>query len=68
VAKISGVKLLKTAVYAPQANDICELFLRSVRQECLDHLLIVKERRLQRVLHAFASYFNQERPHQGIGQ
>jgi putative transposase len=39
-----------------------------VRQECLDHLLIVKERQLQRVLHAYVSYFNQARPHQGIAQ
>ena len=68
VARTSGIKLLKTPVHAPRANAICERFLRSVRQECLDHLLIVKERQLQRVLHAYASYFNQARPHQGIAQ
>jgi len=44
VARASGIKLLKTPVHAPRANAICERFLRSVRQECLDHLLIVKER------------------------
>jgi putative transposase len=68
VARTSGIKLLKTPVHAPRANAICERFLRSVRQECLDHLLIVKERQLQRVLHAYVSYFNQARPHQGIAQ
>jgi len=68
VARTSGIKLLKTPVQAPQANAICERFLRSVRQECLDHVLIVKERQLQRVLHAYVSYFNQARPHQGIAQ
>ena len=68
VARISGIKLLKTPVHAPRANAICERFLRSVRQECLDHLLIVKERQLQRVLHAYVSYFNQARPHQGMAQ
>jgi Integrase core domain len=41
---------------------------RSVRQECLDHLLILHERQLQRVLNAYVIYFNQARPHQGIGQ
>ena len=41
---------------------------RSVRQECLDHLLIFHEKQLQRVLNAYVAYFNQARPHQGIGQ
>jgi putative transposase len=68
VARTSGIKLLKTPVHAKRPNAICERFLRSVRQECLDHLLIVKERQLQRVLHAYVSYFNQARPHQGMAQ
>jgi putative transposase len=42
--------------------------LRSVRQECLDHLLIFQEKQLQRVLNEYAVYFNRARPHQGIGQ
>ena len=51
-------KLLKTPVQAPRANAICERFLRSVRQECLDHLLIFQEKQLQRVLNEYAVYFN----------
>jgi putative transposase len=68
VAKTSSIKILKTPVHAPRANAICERFLRSVRQECLDHLLILQEKQLQRVLHAYVAYFNQARPHQGIAQ
>ena len=68
VARTSGIKLLKTPYHAPRANAICERFLRSVRQECLDHLLIFGEKQLQRVLNAYVAYFNQARPHQGIGQ
>jgi putative transposase len=68
VAATSGMKILKTPYHAPQANAICERFLRSVRQECLDHLLIFHERQLQRVLKAYVVYFNQARPHQGIHQ
>ncbi len=68
VATTSGIKLLKTPIHTPRANAICERFLRSVRQECLDHLLILQERQLQRVLHAYVGYFNQARPHQGIAQ
>jgi putative transposase len=68
VARTSGIKILKTPYHAPRANAICERFMRSVRQECLDHLLILQERQLQRVLTAYVVYFNQARPHQGIQQ
>jgi putative transposase len=68
VAATSGIKILKTPYHAPRANAVCERFLRSVRQECLDHLLILQERQLQRVLNAYVTYFNQARPHQGTGQ
>src|SRR5215831_3523925 len=53
MAKTSTIKILKTPVHAPRANAISERFLRSVRQECLDHLLILHEKqhepRAQRV-------------------
>jgi putative transposase len=44
VATTSGIEILKTPYHAPQANAICERYLRSVRQECLDHLLIFSEK------------------------
>src|SRR5437868_13232720 len=44
VARTSGIKILKTPYHAPRANAVCERFLRSVRQECLDHLLILQEK------------------------
>jgi len=47
---------------------VCERFLGSVRRECTDHLLILGERHLARVLREYASYFNRARPHQGLGQ
>ena len=68
VATTSGIEILKTLYHAPRANAICERFMRSVRQECLDHLLIFREKQLQRVLNAYIAYFNQARPHQGIQQ
>ena len=37
-----------------------------VRRECLDHLLILHEQQLSRVLQAYVAYFNQARPHQGL--
>ena len=68
VATTSTIEILKTPFHAPRANAICERFLRSVRQECLDHLLILHEKQLQRVLNQYVAYFNQARPHQGIQQ
>src|SRR5438552_16209399 len=68
VAGTSGIKILKTPYHAPRANAICERFLGSVRRECLDHLLILSEKQLHRVLRSYVAYFNRARPHQGIQQ
>jgi putative transposase len=68
VAVTSGIKVLKTPYHAPRANAICERFLGSVRRECLDHMLILHEKQLHRVLRAYVKYFNLARPHQGIHQ
>ena len=68
VAATSGIKMLTTPYHAPRANAICERFLGSVRRECLDHLLILQEKQLHRILCASIQYFNQARPHQGIRQ
>jgi putative transposase len=68
IAVTSGIKVLKTPYHAPRANAICECFLRSVKQECLDYQLILHERQLQCVLNGYVAYFNRARPHQGIAQ
>jgi len=62
VAATSGIKILKTPYHAKRPNAICERFLGSVRRECLDHLLILQEKQLQRVLGAYVQYFNRARP------
>jgi putative transposase len=68
VAAGSRIEVLRTPIQAPRANAICERFLGSVRRECLDHLLLLHERHLGRVLREYVAYFNADRPHQGIGQ
>ena len=62
VATTSGIEILKTPYQAPRANTICERFLGSVRRECLDHLFILQEKQLDRVLCAYVEYFNRARP------
>jgi len=69
VARGAGTRVVRTAVQAPLMNSVCERFLGSVRRECLDHMIILSETHLQRVLADYAlNYFNTARPHQGIGQ
>jgi transposase InsO family protein len=67
-AEGAGIRILKTPYRTPNANAICERFIGSVRRECLDHVLILGEGHLQRVLKEYATYFNNERPHQGLKQ
>src|SRR5262249_2139071 len=63
-----GVRQLRTPVKAPRANALAERWVRSARTECLDHLFIVNEHHLQRVLDEYVVYFNAWRPHRGLGQ
>ncbi len=67
-ARRLGIETLLTPIRAPRANAICERLLGSVRRECLDHILIVSEAHLRRVLNEYVLYFNRSRPHQGISQ
>ncbi len=68
VAAASGITILRTPPRTPQANAVCERFLGSVRRECLDHVLVLGERQLSRVLREDVAYLNRARPHQGLGQ
>ncbi len=68
LAAASGIRVLRTPVRAPQANASCERFLGSVRRACLDHILVLGERHLARVLREYVTYCNLARPHQGLGQ
>ena len=63
-----GVAIVRTPYRAPNANAVAERWVRSIRQECLDHLLILNEAHLHRVLTTYADHYNHARPHQGLGQ
>src|SRR5215211_1794098 len=68
VFRSEGVEIVRTPYRAPRANAIAERWIRSVRAECLDHLLIFSETYLRRVLIAYIAHYNQARPHQGLEQ
>jgi transposase InsO family protein len=50
VLRSSGIRIVQTPVRAPKANVIAERFVRTVRVECLDWLLILNHRHVERVL------------------
>jgi hypothetical protein len=56
-----------TPVQAPNANAYAERFVRSIREECLDRLILFGERRLLRTLDEFITHYHGERNHQGLG-
>ena len=57
---------MKTPVRAPKANAIAERFVRTVRAECLDWLLILNRRHPERVLRVYVNHYNRERPHRAL--
>jgi transposase len=61
------VRTVKTPVRAPRANTIAERFIRTVRSECLDWLLILNRRHLERVLRVYVDHYNAQKPHRGVG-
>jgi putative transposase len=63
----AGVRIVRTPVEAPNANAYAERFVRSIREDCLDHLILFGERRLLHVLEEFVMHYHEERNHQGLG-
>ena len=51
-----------------RANAYAERWVRTVREECLYHILVINENHLQNVLREYTDYCNLSRPHQGISQ
>jgi putative transposase len=66
VFRSEGIKVIHTPIRAPQANAYAERFVRTVRSECLDWLLILNRRHLERVLRIYVDHYNCERPHRAL--
>ena len=61
-----GLEVVRTPVRAPRANAFCERWIRTVRSECLDWLLILSRRHLERVLKIYIRHYNHQRPHRAL--
>jgi putative transposase len=68
VFRSEGIEIIHTPFQAPNANAVAERWVRSVREECLDRLIILDKRHLRRVLVEYQGYLNERRPHQGLDQ
>jgi putative transposase len=67
VVRDQGAEILVTPMRAPRANAYAERWIRTVRAECLDWLLIVGRRHLEQVLRVYIGHYNQHRPHRALG-
>ena len=66
VFRSEQIRIVKTPVRSPKANAIAERFVRTVRAECLDWLLILNRRHLERVLRVYVDHYNTQRPHRAL--
>ena len=66
VFRTEGLNVVRTPVRAPKANAVAERWIGSARRECLDHILILDSRHLQRVLAVYVDHYNRARPHRAL--
>ena len=62
---VAGVKCLRLPPRSPNWNAFAERWVRSVKEECLSHLILFGERSLRKALIQFQEHYHQERNHQG---
>jgi putative transposase len=68
VFRSEGIRVIKAPVRAPRARAHAERWIGSLRRECLDRLLILGRRHLERVVHVYAQHYNGHRPHRALAQ
>jgi transposase InsO family protein len=66
VFRAEGIKVIRTPVQVPNANAFAERWVRTVRADCLDRILIVGRRHLEHVLRGYRRHYNEHRPHRAL--
>jgi transposase InsO family protein len=62
-----GIRVVQTSYRAPNCKAHAERFVRSIKAECLDRLVLLGEAHLRRALAEFVAHYHRERNHQGLG-
>jgi putative transposase len=63
-----GIEEVITAPHSPWQNSYAERVIGSIRRECLDHVIVISEEHLRRILMRYFSYYHNFRPHQSLDQ
>jgi putative transposase len=66
VFRTEGIKVICTPIQAPNANAYAERWVRTVRADCLDRILILGQRHLEQVLRVYRRHYNEHRPHRAL--
>jgi transposase InsO family protein len=66
--KAMGIEEVVTAPRSPWQNPFVERMIGSIRRECLDHLIVVDERHLRRILASYFDYYHRSRTHLSLGK
>jgi transposase InsO family protein len=66
--RVMGIRDRPTAPRSPRQNGYIERLIGSIRRECLDHVFVVSEVHLRRILRAYANYYNRTRTHLALGK
>ena len=61
-----GTKVIRLPARSPDLNGYAERWIGSLRQECLDRIIILNEAHLRWVLGEYVRYYNERRPHQSL--
>jgi putative transposase len=61
-----GIKVIRTPIQAPNANAYAERWVRTIRSDCLDRILIFGRRHLEHVLRVYRRHYNEHRPHRAL--
>jgi transposase InsO family protein len=61
-----GIRDKPIAPASPWQNGIAERLIGSIRRECVDHLIVLGESHLRRILRAYARYYNEIRTHRSL--
>jgi hypothetical protein len=64
--EVMSIKGIPIPYGAPNANPFIERLIGSIRRECLDHVLVINESHLRRVLREYFAYYHDSRPHQSL--
>jgi putative transposase len=66
ILRTEGIKVIRTPAQAPNANAFAERWVRTLRADCLDRILILGHRHLEHVLRVYRRHYNEHRPHRAL--